>query len=67
MLGGEARARPYLPLESVGQCDDKPGRDHRVLARREQQRRLFGNRGQEVETGCLAALIGRQRQTLGVG
>src|SRR5690349_10132382 len=66
MLGSEAGARPHLRLESVGQCDDQPGRNHRMLSGCENQRRLFGNRGDEIKAGRLAALVARQRKTLGM-
>src|ERR1700737_4061392 len=64
VLRCEARARTDLRLIARWQRDRQSGRHQRALARRQDQRRTFGNRRQQVEPRGVRTLIRRQRRAL---
>src|SRR5262249_22883639 len=62
----QARARADLPLDPCWEREREPGWDCGAPARRDDDGRARGNRGDEVESGRVRAVIGRQRQAGGV-
>jgi hypothetical protein len=63
VLRCEARAGTDLRLVARWQRDRKASVHQRALPGRKHKRRIFGNRGQEIEPRGIRALICRQRQT----
>jgi hypothetical protein len=62
MTDGEPGARAHLTFRTCRQSHANSGWDERPVAGRNRQRGSSGNRRQEIESGGVLALIGRQRQ-----
>jgi hypothetical protein len=67
MSHGEARARPHLALGATRQCNADPRWDQSTRAGRDDNRRIEGNGGKEIESGRELALVGGERQIGGMG
>jgi hypothetical protein len=62
MTDGQPRARAHLTFRTCRQSHANSGWNERPVAGRNRQRGSSGNRRQEIESGGVLALIGRQRQ-----